>query len=170
MSSRSRLSRPVRPALSARHTDSLPVDAAALRAWVRFVRSHAAVTRALDAALAAHGLTLSDYHVLLHLARQPDGTLRRSELGEIVRLSPSGITRMLAGLEGAGLVERVPSRADGRVFLARLTPAGADRLRQASPTARDGITRRFAARYTPAELETLSALLGRLVDDETRCP
>jgi DNA-binding MarR family transcriptional regulator len=146
------------------------VDAAALRAWVRFVRGHAAVTGAVDAALAAHRLTLSDFHVLLHLARRPDATLRRSELADLVRLSPSGITRMLAGLEAAGLVERVPSRADGRVFLARLTAAGAARLRQAGPTARDGIMQRFAARYTPAELETLSTLLGRLVDDESGCP
>jgi hypothetical protein len=39
-----------------------------LASWVAFIRSHAAITRQLNADLLnGHGLTLSDYEVLLQL-------------------------------------------------------------------------------------------------------
>ena len=53
-------------------TRALP-DTDRLEAWVRFLRAHAALTRALSAELVAeHGLTINDYEVLLHLARAPE--------------------------------------------------------------------------------------------------
>ncbi len=65
-------------------------------AWVAFLRSHAAITRELSAQLQReHGLTISDYEVLLHLARAEGGRLRRVDLAERVLLSASGITRLL---------------------------------------------------------------------------
>ena len=49
-----------------------------LEAWVSFLRAHAAITRQLNADLLnAHGLTLSDYEVLLHLSRAEGQMMRR---------------------------------------------------------------------------------------------
>jgi DNA-binding MarR family transcriptional regulator len=84
-----------------------------------------------------------------------------------VLLTQSSITRLLQGLERAGLVERAGCPTDGRVVYAQLTDQGHERLREASATHLDDIRSLFAARFTPAELETLDELLGRvLVDDE----
>jgi DNA-binding MarR family transcriptional regulator len=68
--------------------------------------AHATLTRQLSAQLVEdHGLTLSEYEVLLLLSREPEHSMRRIDLSREVRLSPSGITRMLDRLETTGLVE-----------------------------------------------------------------
>ena len=134
-----------------------------LEAWVRFLRAHAALTRALSADLVAeHGLTINDYEVLLHLQRAPEQMMRRVDLAERVLLTASGITRLLEGLEGAGLVERADCPTDRRVVYAKLTEAGEQKLREASGTHLAGIDELFTSRFGEDELGTLSSLLGRL--------
>ena len=134
-----------------------------LAAWVGFLRSHAAITRQLNVDLLnAHGLTLNDYEVLLHLARAPGRRMRRVDLAESVLLTASGITRLLEGLERSGHVERVLCDTDRRVVYAQLTDAGADKLREAGRTHVAGIESLFVGRYTDEELATLSSLLSRL--------
>jgi len=139
---------------------------------VRFLRSHAALTRQMDADLiASHGLTLSDYDVLLHLAQAPGRRLRRVDLAQRVVLTQSGITRLLAGLEQSGQVERASCETDGRVVYAQLTAAGLAKLRAAAATHLAGIRELFADRFSVEELETLAELLGRLPDTAApRCP
>ena len=81
---------------------------------------------------AEHGLTINGYEALLHLSRAEEGRMRRIDLaGELV-LTASGVTRLLDGLEGVGLVERGSCETDRRVTYAILTEAGAARLREAS--------------------------------------
>jgi DNA-binding MarR family transcriptional regulator len=134
-----------------------------LEAWVRFLRAHAALTRALSADLVAeHGLTINDYEVLLHLQRAPEQMMRRVDLAERVLLTASGITRLLEGLEEAGLVERADCPTDRRVVYAKLTEAGEQKLREASGTHLAGIDELFTSRFGEDELGTLSSLLGRL--------
>src|SRR5919107_895393 len=112
-----------------------------LAAWTALLRAHSEITRELERQLRAeHGLTLSDYDVLVQLAQAPGQRLRPVELARAVLLTRSGITRLVQGLERAGLVERVECPGDGRGFLAAL----------------------FADRYTDDELETLGRLLERL--------
>jgi DNA-binding MarR family transcriptional regulator len=76
--------------------------------FVRFLRAHAAIVRELSSELvAAHGLTINDYEVLMRLVRADGNRMRRVDLAQEVLLTPSGITRLLEGLERAGYVERV---------------------------------------------------------------
>src|SRR6266702_2525279 len=71
-----------------------------VQAWAQLLRAHSALTRRFSTELLTmHGLTLSGYEVLLHLAHTPDQRLRRVDLAERVLLTPSGITRPLDGLE-----------------------------------------------------------------------
>ncbi len=132
-------------------------------AWVGFLRSHAALTRALNADLqAAHGLTLHGYEVLLHLAHAEDRRLRRVDLAEKLVLTASGITRLLDGLERGGLVDKARCESDARVTYAVLTKAGLDKLREASETHLRGVNDRFESRFSEDELQLLGELLGRL--------
>jgi DNA-binding MarR family transcriptional regulator len=134
-----------------------------LAPWVSFLRAHATVIRELSAELvAAHGLTINDYEVLLRLSRTPDRRMRRVDLAQEVLLSPSGITRLLGGLEQAGLVERAACDSDARVVYAQLTPAGSSKLRAAAKTHVAGINRIFLDRFDEQEQEALAELLGRL--------
>jgi DNA-binding MarR family transcriptional regulator len=132
-------------------------------AWVGLLRAHASAVRRFNGDLISeHGLTLNDYEVLLHLARAPDRRLRRVDLAKSVLLTPSGITRLLEGLELAGYVERASCASDARVTYALLTDEGYDKLREASLTHVEGIRSHFAERFSPEELQTLAALLSRL--------
>jgi DNA-binding MarR family transcriptional regulator len=134
-----------------------------LAPWVSFIRAHASIVRTLSAELvAAHGLTINDYEVLLRLSRTPDKRMRRVDLAQEVLLSPSGITRLLVGLERAGLVERASCDSDARVVYAQLTPAGLAKLRSAAKTHLAGVDRVFLDRFDEDERATLGDLLGRL--------
>ena len=134
-----------------------------IQAWAELLRSHAALTRRFSSELLErHDLTLNDYEVLLHLAHAQDRRLRRVDLVERILLTPSGVTRLLAGLERAGYVDRASCESDARVIYAVLTDEGYEKLREAAPTHVDGIRSLFGDRFSPRELETLAALLGRL--------
>ena len=79
----------------------------AVESFVSLIRASTHATRHLSAQLTAdHGLTISDYEVLLRLSRAPERRLRRVDLAEQVLLTASGITRLLDGLERSGYVER----------------------------------------------------------------
>jgi len=153
----------------------LSEQSSAVRAFIGLVRSHAAVTRRLSNELTNdHGLTVNDYEVLLRLARSPDRRLRRVDLAGEVLLTPSGITRLLDGLERTGLVERGTCVSDRRVVYAVLTDAGLAKLREASTSHVAQIEELFATRLDDAELVTIGDLLGRLgeatADEDCRPP
>ena len=137
-------------------------------AWVRFLRAHAAVTRQLSARLeAAHGLTLSDFDVLLQLYNAPERSLRRVDIARAVLLTASGITRLLDGLERAGWVEKRACESDARVSYAALTDQGLAKFEAARTTHRADIEELFGSRFTKAERGQLAELLGRLPLAET---
>ena len=141
----------------------LTQQASALDAWVRLLRGHASVTRAMSAELVAeHGLTINDYEALLHLSRAEEGRMRRVDLAEKLILTASGVTRLLDGLERAGLVERAACANDRRVTYAVLTDAGRARLEAASDSHVASVRAFFEERFSDAELDRLAALLGRL--------
>ena len=77
-------------------------------------------------------------------------------------LTPSGVTRLLDGLERAGYVEKGSCRPDARVTYAVLTDAGLDKLGEASTSHVAQIRELFEQRFDPDELATLADLLGRL--------
>jgi DNA-binding MarR family transcriptional regulator len=129
----------------------------------RLLRGHASLRRQLNAHLAEHGLTVTDYEVLVALARQPEGA-RRVDLAEQVQLTASGITRLLEGLERQGFVRKAFCQTDGRVVYAELTDEGYEKLRTASRTHLDGVERLYEGHFSAEERETLGELLGRLPD------
>ena len=142
---------------------SLSVESAELQAFVSFLRAHASVVRALDRELSAeHGLTINDYEVLIRLARAPDRQLRRVDLAQQVLLTPSGITRLLDGLQQCGFVEKAACDSDARVVYARLTDAGLEKLERASEDHFASIRELFGERFSDKELAMLCDFLDRL--------
>jgi DNA-binding MarR family transcriptional regulator len=134
-----------------------------IESWVSFLRAHSAITRQLNAdLLGGHGLTLNDYEVLLLLSRAEGRRMRRVDLAQTVVLTASGITRLLDGLERAGLVEKDSCATDGRVSYAKLTSAGHSKLKEAAVTHLAGVEELFTGRFSDGELDQLASLLGRL--------
>jgi DNA-binding MarR family transcriptional regulator len=148
-------------------TSQVLIEQTSGRTFAALLRAHAAATRRLSAQLSAdHGLTLSDYEVLLRLAYAPDRRMRRVDLAEQVLLTASGITRLLDGLEQDGFVERAACDSDRRVVYAVLTDAGLDKLRTASRSHLDQIDSLFRASLDDEELDQLTTLLTRLGEGE----
>jgi DNA-binding MarR family transcriptional regulator len=137
----------------------------AVRAFTRLLRAHASTTRLLSAELLEeHGLTISDYEALLVLSHAEGRRLKRVELSRQLLLTPSGITRLLEGLQDAGLVERESCPSDLRVTYACLTDKGADRLATASCAHVASITALFEEHLDQGEIVRLADTLDKLPD------
>src|ERR1700759_3203051 len=107
---------------------------AEFRAWHGCLQFTNTVIRELDAALiAAHGISVKEFDVLITLFNAPAARLRMTELAERVVLTPSGVSHLVTRLERDGLVSRVVDEDDRRSFFAALTANGQRRLRESRP-------------------------------------
>jgi DNA-binding MarR family transcriptional regulator len=141
--------------------------------WVRLLRGHAALRRSLSAQLQSeHGLTVNDYEALLLLSRAEGGQLRRVDLAEGLQLTPSGVTRLLDGLEELGLVCKGVCPGDARVTYAVITDPGRKTLEAAGCGHTSQVRTIFEERFSEKELRQLSELIGRLpgAEDRQDCP
>jgi len=78
------------------------------------------------------GLTPQRYLLLLMIKGAADGSEQSTvtELAERLRLAQSTVTELVRRAEEAGLIEREPSRSDGRVAHLRVSEEGERRLAQ----------------------------------------
>ena len=135
-------------------------------AWAALLRVHAAVVPKLASELAAHGLPLAWYDVLLVLNAAPGRRLRMTELGSRAVLSRERVSRVVTELERAGLVRREANPEDGRSSFAAVTTEGRARLRQAAPAYLSGIQEHFLDHLGAGDVRTLVRALGRVVAAE----
>jgi len=127
------------------------------------VKASAALSRRFDGRLGAfHGISFSDFLVLLHMSRAPGGRLRRVDLADRLGLTPSAVTRTLIPLEKIGLVTRQSDPHDARAGYAVLSKSGQRVLREALETA-EGISQDAVPRDAGGHLASLSGVLARLV-------
>ncbi len=112
-----------------------------------------------------HGLSVSEFFLLMQLERSTSQRLSRVELARRLHVSASTVTRMAAPMEKLGLLAREADERDARLAFVVLTKAGKTKLREARATFAKQATYVFQDRWTEAELEQLSALLHRIVAD-----
>jgi DNA-binding MarR family transcriptional regulator len=106
-------------------------------AWRDLVDRHARATTALERALhEEHRLGVSEYEVLERLASPDKDQHRMQELADGVHLSQSALSRVVARLEGDGLVTRAICADDRRGIYACITSDGRERYEAARPTHR----------------------------------
>jgi len=133
------------------------------RAWRAFLDAQAALLRLLEAELVdKEGMTLGEFDVLIQLRMAPEHRLRMTDLSERVRLSRSGLTRLVDRLVQAGLVKRGRCASDRRGMFAILTPAGGSRVRHAQPVHLRGIREHFGKRLSAAQLSAVADALEPL--------
>ncbi|MFG2307321.1 MarR family winged helix-turn-helix transcriptional regulator [Streptomyces sp. NPDC048566] len=135
-----------------------------LDAALRLMRAQAALAKRFDASLGGlHGVSLSDFTLLLRLSQAPGERMRRVDLAEALGLTASGVTRGLVPLERIGLVRRDTDARDARVAYAALTPTGRERLAEMRVTAEHVAREVFGApAWSPEETTRLAHLLARL--------
>jgi DNA-binding MarR family transcriptional regulator len=127
------------------------------------MRAHALLRRELQTeVLAPHGLTINDFEALLHLSREEDHRLRRVDLAQRLTLTPSGVTRLLDGLQAAGFVRKAECSADARVTYAVLTDEGVALLDELRADHTELLRSLFRDSLDEEEVAQLAELLGRL--------
>jgi len=131
-------------------------------AWRNFVNTMPDLDAAFEADVAAHGITMGDYTVLVFLSEADDQRLRMCDLAASLRLSPSGLTRRLDGLVKAGWVDRSACSADRRVMYAHLTDVGMAKMRAAAPDHVESVRRHFFEPLGAEGVLQLSELFGRI--------
>jgi DNA-binding MarR family transcriptional regulator len=132
-------------------------------AWIGLLETHKRLTRALDAELDQRfGLTLSELELLGRLGAAPGRCLRLTSLAVASGLSLSRVSRLAAGLDRRGLIERRPCEDDGRAVEAHLTAAGLALLRDAQEVHFNSVKRWFFDHLDESELRALSDVFARL--------
>ncbi|PRC95120.1 MarR family winged helix-turn-helix transcriptional regulator [Solimicrobium silvestre] len=135
---------------------------AALDFCLRLTRATTTINRRLDNALGnLHGLSFSDFTLLLNLSRAPGERMRRVDLAERLGLTVSGITRALIPLEKIGLVTRQSDERDARVGYAVLSKTGKKLLAHALISA-EAISQEAVQTASPEQLDAFSLVLGQL--------
>ncbi|GAB2925423.1 MarR family winged helix-turn-helix transcriptional regulator [Nonomuraea fastidiosa] len=103
--------------------------------WQRVLLLHSQVESRLAAALQRkHGVGLSEYRALGHLAASPASELRMQELADKLGLNQSSVTRLVARLNAADFAYRDLCPDDKRGVYAVITDAGRARYAEARRT------------------------------------
>lgn len=105
-----------------------------------------------------HGLSMSDYEILVRLSESPDRSMRMSELAEFTLASRSRLTHQIDRLAEEGLVTRRACDSDRRGFLAVMTEKGWETLVQAAPDHVESVRQRLMDTITPEQFHELGVI------------
>jgi DNA-binding MarR family transcriptional regulator len=92
------------------------------------------------------------------------GPQRVTDLASFAGLDVSTVSRHVAQLHSAGLIERTPDPADGRAQRVKLSAAGIERFDAALNTRRS-LLEKCLESWNPGDLEELDKLMTRLAAD-----
>jgi len=141
------------------------LDPVEMRAWRAVISTHHVLMETLDSELmAAAGIGLAEYRVLVVLSEQDDHRARMTDLADWLQLSPSGLTRRLDTLVARGWVAREKCPSDRRSTYAVLTDVGLEELERAAPAHLEGVRSHFIDRLSREQLEALADALGEVAN------
>lgn len=107
------------------------LDASPLAVMERISRLSALLERQLEPVLSPHSVSLGEFDVLAVLRREgPPFRLTPTRLTAALLVTSGGMTKRLAALERAGLVQRLVDPADRRSRAVELTDAGRELVDQ----------------------------------------
>jgi DNA-binding MarR family transcriptional regulator len=135
-------------------------EARAAGASAALERAADRLARALERHAGAYGLTDAKLLLLETLDCCEGGCAGLCSIGDEMGVSRPNVTKLVDGLERAGLVERTPHPTDRRRVQARLTDAGRELVREAGP-GRESVRSRAWDDLADAELASVVALLQR---------
>lgn len=141
-----------------------------MNAWRGLLDTHSTLTRALDAELAADGLSLIEYSVLVRVQEAGRAGIRMTELAIHLGLSGGGLTRLADRLEKKGFLARRRCSVDGRGLEALLTDEGKKKLKRVHVRHLRAVRLSFVDRLTHTDIESLAAIWPKLVTHTAPAP
>ena len=117
-----------------------------------------------------HGLTLTDYQVLVEVSEADEHRLRMTELSHRTQLSKSRLSHQIGRMERAGLVLRTQCPQDRRGQWAELTEQGWQVLRAAAPEHVEDVRELFFDLLDEQQTEVLAGILRAVADKLGKSP
>lgn len=140
------------------------LDAEEQVAWRSYLRAARLLDEELRRGLEQHGLSHSEYEILVRLSEAPGRIRRMSDLASGVVSSRSRLTHTVGRLERDGLVQRRPCTGDGRGVECRLTDEGFAALQAAAHTHVEGVRAHLLDAMTREEFLALGDCMSRVGD------
>ncbi|AEA22488.1 MarR family winged helix-turn-helix transcriptional regulator [Pseudonocardia benzenivorans] len=135
-----------------------------MRFWRSFILTATLLESRLNRELVeGHGISHSDYSILVVLSEAPDHQMRMSALADFIASSKSRLSHQVARMEKAGLVERQECDSDGRGVLAVMLPKGRELLERAAPTHVAGVRDHVISRLSADEQRSFADALERVL-------
>jgi DNA-binding MarR family transcriptional regulator len=135
-------------------------ERAALELWAEITTVTGAVRLGLEQRLHAElGVLPEEAELLVRLREAPEQRLRMADVSRALRLSKSGVTRLVDRLADRGLVVRAACPKDRRVVYAGLTDEGRRVAVSAAPVVAAGVAEQLAGGHSAEQLDTLTAAL-----------
>ncbi|WP_030485238.1 MarR family winged helix-turn-helix transcriptional regulator [Nocardioides aequoreus] len=142
--------------------DGMWLDSSQQQAWRAYIMGTELLLSRLDRELREeHGISLSEYEILVRLSESADHRMRMALLADSLSHSRSRVTHTIARMERDGLVRRQAAAADGRGVEAVMTEAGYRRLVDAAPSHVRGVRQHLVDLATREDF----AALGRVFDE-----
>jgi DNA-binding MarR family transcriptional regulator len=140
-----------------------PLSADEEMLWRVLIRIAVTLPRGLDDDLTrTAGISVSAYGVLTILSEAENQAMRLSALAGAVALSLSRVSRLVDEMQAQGLVTKERDTVDTRGSIARLTPAGLDRLREAYPVHLASVRQRVIDHVAPELVLPVARALAAL--------
>ncbi|HEU4812323.1 MAG TPA: MarR family transcriptional regulator [Nocardioides sp.] len=141
------------------------LDAGQQQSWRALVMGTTLLMDRLDDDLRrAHGISLTEYEILVRLSEREDRRLRMAQLADALAHSRSRVTHTIARMEHAGLVERSISPEDGRGILATMTEKGYALLVEVAPTHVNGVRDHLVDLVSPEDFEAVGRVMNAVSD------
>ena len=111
-----------------------------------------------------HGLTITDYEILVCLSESENNSIRMSDLATKTLLSRSRLSHQVDRMESAGLIERKMCPDDRRGQLAVLTQVGSKTLEAAAPDHVLGVRKHLVDLLSDEEYKALGSAAKKIAD------
>ena len=140
-----------------------------LKLWVVLARAHNAVQSQVQASVAEHDLTITEFAILEVLYHK--GPLLLGEVQRRILVSSGGVTYLVDRLERKGLVERRECPNDRRARYAALTAPGEALIGRIFPEHAQCIARALSGLSLPEQRTAIGLLraLGRTAAEMPPC-
>lgn len=141
------------------------------RAWRSYLAANRLLMAELEKGFQQHGLSSSDYEVLVHLSEAPERRLRMWELSRATLLEKSRLSHQITRMEKAGLVRRESCPGDRRGQFAVLTARGWETIKRVAPYHVEHVRASFIDRLDDDQLKTLTEIFTPMADAlRDNCP
>ena len=141
------------------------------RAWRAYLAANRLLMLELEKGHQQHGLSSSDYEVLVNLSEAEDGRLRMWDLAKRTLLEKSRLSHQITRMEKAGLVRRESCEGDRRGQFAVLTDLGWETIQRVAPHHVELVRAHLIDRLDEVQLKTLTEIFAPMADDlRQRCP